>query len=102
MNAQDTRLLAAAAEVRAALTDGAGIKARDGLGRTALLLAALGDHVETARVLVAAGADPDAQDQQWGSPCACAVPGPTPCDGLGWPPVVRLDSRRSPRKRTGE
>lgn len=63
MNAQDTRLLAAAAEVRAALTDGAGIKARDGLGRTALLLAALGDHVETARVLVAAGADPDAQDQ---------------------------------------
>ncbi|MFI1155098.1 hypothetical protein [Streptomyces sp. NPDC020817] len=39
------------------------MKARD-----TRLLAAVGDHVETARVLVAAGADPDAQDQQWGSP----------------------------------
>ncbi|MFI1152570.1 hypothetical protein [Streptomyces sp. NPDC020817] len=74
MNAQDTRLFAAAAEVRAALTDGAGIKARNGLGRTALLLAALGDHVETARVLVAAGADPDAQGQQWGSPWSRVSP----------------------------
>ncbi|MFJ7154187.1 ankyrin repeat domain-containing protein [Streptomyces sp. NPDC101118] len=73
MNAHDARLLTAAADgdtaaVAAALRDGAAIEARDPHGRTALLLAALGDHVGTARALVGAGADPDAQDQRSDSP----------------------------------
>ncbi|WP_240979745.1 ankyrin repeat domain-containing protein [Streptomyces sp. HNM0574] len=53
-----------AAAVEKALDDGAGTGARDDRGRTPLLLAALGDHVEAARALVKAGADPDAQDDQ--------------------------------------
>ncbi|MFJ5548087.1 ankyrin repeat domain-containing protein [Streptomyces sp. NPDC093225] len=69
MNAQNPHLLAAAATgdtagVRAALAAGADLEARDDHRRTALLLAALGDHVDTAEALVAAGADPDAQDER--------------------------------------
>ncbi|EFG05631.1 Ankyrin repeat-containing protein [Streptomyces clavuligerus] len=56
------------AGVRAALAAGADVGARDGELRTALLLAALGDHVQVARTLIAAGADPDAQDRRHDSP----------------------------------
>ncbi len=51
-----------------ALRDGARLEARDASGRTALLLASAGDHVEAARVLVAMGADPDALDDQHDTP----------------------------------
>ena len=54
--------------VALALRDGARVEARDGSGRTALLLAATGDHVEAAQVLVAMGADPDAFDGQHDTP----------------------------------
>ncbi|MET7369431.1 ankyrin repeat domain-containing protein [Streptomyces sp. NPDC005566] len=69
MNAVDHRLLDAArtgdtAGVRAAIEGGARVEARDGELRTPLLLAALGDHVEVARLLVGAGASPDAQDSR--------------------------------------
>ncbi|WP_435975611.1 ankyrin repeat domain-containing protein [Streptomyces sp. Qhu_M48] len=40
------------------------MEARDEELRSPLLLASLGGHVEAARVLVAAGADPDAQDRR--------------------------------------
>jgi uncharacterized protein len=65
----DAALLAAAASgdadrVALALRDGARLEVRDGSGRTPLLLASAGDHVEAARVLVAMGADPDALDDQ--------------------------------------
>ncbi|NDZ79496.1 hypothetical protein G3I19_13390 [Streptomyces sp. SID10853] len=73
MNEQDSAVLEAAgrgdtAAVRAALAAGADLEARDAHGRTALLLAAIGDHVEAARLLVADGADPDAQDDRDDSP----------------------------------
>lgn len=69
----DAVLLAAAGSgdadsVALALRDGARLEARDGSGRTPLLLASAGDHVEAARVLVAMGADPDALDDQQDSP----------------------------------
>ncbi|MFG2545068.1 ankyrin repeat domain-containing protein [Streptomyces sp. NPDC048594] len=51
-----------AGAVRAALRAGADPEARDRQGRTPLLLAALADRVEIAGLLVAAGADVDAQD----------------------------------------
>ena len=54
--------------VALALRDGARIEARDSAGRSALLLASAGDHVEAARVLVALGADPDALDDQHDTP----------------------------------
>ncbi|MFJ2739322.1 ankyrin repeat domain-containing protein [Streptomyces sp. NPDC087440] len=63
----DLRLLAAAQAgdadgVLAALRDGARVSARDTELRTPLLLASLGNHLDAARALVAAGADPNAQD----------------------------------------
>ncbi|MFL6165891.1 MAG: ankyrin repeat domain-containing protein [Ornithinibacter sp.] len=69
----DAALLAAAGAgdadaVALALRDGAQLEARDGSGRTALLLASAGDHLEAARVLVAMGADPDALDDQHDTP----------------------------------
>ena len=69
----DGALLAAAERgdadaVALALRDGARIEARDGSGRTALLLASSGDHVDAAQVLVAMGADPDALDDQHDTP----------------------------------
>ncbi len=50
--------------VAAALAAGAPLESRDGNRRTALLLASLNDHVDAARLLVALGADPDAQDDR--------------------------------------
>ncbi|WP_035862373.1 ankyrin repeat domain-containing protein [Kitasatospora cheerisanensis] len=71
--ALDQRLLGAAHTgdldaVRAALEAGANLEARDPQGRTALLTAALADQVAVAEFLVAAGADPDAQDHREDSP----------------------------------
>jgi uncharacterized protein len=51
-----------------ALQDGAHLEARDGRGRTALLLAATYDRVEVAKLLVEAGASPDALDDQHDTP----------------------------------
>ena len=48
--------------VAVALRAGASLEARDVNRRTPLLLAAIHDHVDVARLLVALGADPDAQD----------------------------------------
>lgn len=56
-----------AAVVRA-LDAGADPEARDEDGRSALLRAALHDHVETARVLVGRGADVNARDARQDSP----------------------------------
>jgi ankyrin repeat protein len=77
-NAQDARQLdldlrrAAAAGDAAAcarlLAAGAAVDARDGEGRTALLLATHANRVEAARVLVAAGADVNAKDSISDSP----------------------------------
>lgn len=64
----DALLDAAAAgdanKVAAALAAGAPIESRDDHRRTALLLASLNDRVDVARLLVALGADPDAQDDR--------------------------------------
>ncbi|QKW10406.1 ankyrin repeat domain-containing protein [Streptomyces sp. NA04227] len=69
MNTVDAALLEAAAAgdapaVRAALDAGGGVEARDAHRRTPLLLTSLGDHVAAAGLLVAAGADPNAQDDR--------------------------------------
>jgi ankyrin repeat protein len=48
--------------VKRLIAEGAGVKARDGGGRTALLAATQGNHVEAARALIAAGADVNAKD----------------------------------------
>jgi len=57
-----------AAAVRSLLEDGADVNERRGDGRTAVTAAALGDHVEVARVLIAAGADVDLQDADRNNP----------------------------------
>ncbi|WMJ69505.1 ankyrin repeat domain-containing protein [Stenotrophomonas sp. 24(2023)] len=54
--------------VHEALQAGAPIDARDARGRTALLLATHGNHVDAARVLVQAGADVNAKDAIQDSP----------------------------------
>ncbi|WP_314247330.1 ankyrin repeat domain-containing protein [Streptomyces kutzneri] len=69
MNAHDRLLLDGArrgdaAAVGAALAAGAAVETRDEELRTPLLLAALGDHVAVAELLVAAGADPNAPDSR--------------------------------------
>jgi len=69
----DASLLEAAATgdpdgVALALREGAGLEARDGNRRTALLLAATYDRVDVARLLVALGADPDALDDRHDTP----------------------------------
>jgi ankyrin repeat protein len=46
------------------LDDGADVDERRANGRTAVTAAALGDHVDVARVLIAAGADVDLQDSE--------------------------------------
>lgn len=53
-----------AAVVARLLKAGASVKARDGTGRTALLAATYGGHLEAARALIAAGADVNAKDDQ--------------------------------------
>ncbi|MEV6279210.1 ankyrin repeat domain-containing protein [Nocardia sp. NPDC051832] len=66
-------LLSAAASgdadaVRAALTQGAQVDARDDAGRTPLMNAVLDDDLAVARVLLEFGADPDAKDNRGESP----------------------------------
>jgi ankyrin repeat protein len=66
--AADARLLRAAAagdvaEVRAALGSGADVAATDDSRATPLVLAAYGNHVDVARVLVEAGADVNHKDR---------------------------------------
>ncbi|MFF4079211.1 ankyrin repeat domain-containing protein [Streptomyces sp. NPDC001777] len=84
MNALDQQLLDAARTgdtdgVRTAIEGGARVDCRDEELRTPLLLAVHGDHVETARLLVTAGADPDAQDLREESPwLATGVTGSVP------------------------
>lgn len=56
------------AGVRRALKAGATVDVRDVNGRTALLRAAHGNHVEVARVLIAVGADVNARDNIEDSP----------------------------------
>lgn len=56
------------AAVRRALADGAAVDGRGPGGRTPLFVAVTGDHVEVARELVAAGADPDALDDRHDTP----------------------------------
>ena len=56
------------AEVRALLAGGADVNERDARGRTAVTAAALGDHVEIAKVLIDAGADVDLQDSDRNNP----------------------------------
>jgi uncharacterized protein len=69
----DSALLTAAAHgdraaVERLLREGASVDARDGRGRTALLLATRGNHVVVARALIAAGADVNAKDAIHDSP----------------------------------
>ena len=69
----DAQLLGAAvrgdaAAVAAALDRGADIESRDEQARTALLLAAAGDHVEVAQTLISRGASPDALDDRHDTP----------------------------------
>lgn len=69
----DDVLMAAALEgdadrVSRALRAGANTEGRDAAGRTPLLLAASGDHIDSARILVAHGADPDALDDRHDTP----------------------------------
>ena len=68
LSAADLDLFAAAgrgdaAGVRAALTAGGDLRAVDDTGATALLVAAYGNHVEAATVLVEAGADVNHKDR---------------------------------------
>jgi ankyrin repeat protein len=70
---RDRALIAASAHgdlaaVERLLREGADVKARDGRGRTALLVATHGNHVGVARALIAAGADVNAKDSIEDSP----------------------------------
>ncbi|WP_245444839.1 ankyrin repeat domain-containing protein [Pseudaminobacter soli (ex Li et al. 2025)] len=69
----DTRLHAAAANgddaaITQLLASGAAIDARDGEGRTALLVATHGNRIDAARALIEAGADVNAKDNINDSP----------------------------------
>ena len=57
-----------AGEVQRLLSAGVPVDGRTAAGRTAVTAAALGDHVETARVLIDAGADVDLQDDDRNNP----------------------------------
>jgi len=70
---RDHALIAAAAKgdtasVERLIREGASVKAKDGHGRTALLAATHGNHVDAARALIAAGADVNAKDDIQDSP----------------------------------
>jgi ankyrin repeat protein len=54
--------------VRDALRADARLEVRDPQGRSPLLLAVTGDHVDVAALLIASGADPDAVDNQSDTP----------------------------------
>lgn len=65
--APDAALIDAAArgdavQVRSLIAKGASVRARDAEGRTALVAATYGNHVDAARLLISAGADVNAQD----------------------------------------
>lgn len=57
-----------AAAVKRLLEGGAGVAARDGRRRTALMAATQGNHVEAARLLIDKGSDVNAQDSIEDSP----------------------------------
>ena len=70
---RDQALIAAAAKgdtasVERLIREGASVKAKDNRGRTALLAATHGNHVDAARALIAAGADVNAKDDIQDSP----------------------------------
>jgi uncharacterized protein len=72
-DARDQALIAGSANgdlaaVGRLLAEGADVKARDGRGRTALLVATHGNHAAVARALIAAGADVNAKDSIEDSP----------------------------------
>jgi ankyrin repeat protein len=54
--------------VQSLLAAGAKVDAQDDKGQTALMAATYGNHIETARVLVEAGADVNLRDQSLNSP----------------------------------
>ncbi|MDR4473515.1 MAG: ankyrin repeat domain-containing protein [Nitrospira sp.] len=54
------------------MADGAVLRARDGRGRTALMAATYQNHVESAGLLIQAGADVNAQDLIQNSPLLLA------------------------------
>ncbi|MGB9367456.1 MAG: ankyrin repeat domain-containing protein [Xanthobacteraceae bacterium] len=56
------------AAVERLIREGASVAARDGRGRTPLLVATHGNHVPVARALIAAGADVNAKDDIQDSP----------------------------------
>jgi hypothetical protein len=59
--------------VQRLLAGGAGVRARDAQGRTALVAAAYGNHVDVARALLEAGAEVDARDETQQSPYLIAT-----------------------------
>ena len=58
--------------VRMLLAAGAKVEAADRIGRTPLAWAASNNNVETAKLLLDAGADPNREDNEGGSPYAAA------------------------------
>src|SRR5215203_1268577 len=83
-------------DVRRLLADGAPVDTRDRDRRTAVTAAALGDHVDVARVLIDAGADVDLQDAERNNPLlACGVTGNVAMlrEVLRADPDVRLTNR---------
>ena len=77
------------AAVKRLLAEGASVAARDGNGRTALLAATQGNHVEAARLLMDAGADVNAQDHNRDSAFLLA-------GARGYTDIVRLALARNP------
>ena len=78
------------ASVRRLLAGGAYADARDRDGRTAVTAAAIGDHVDVARVLIDAGADVDLQDAERNNPLlVCGRTGSCRSSPLARPPPTR-------------